>query len=269
MGASSVLTISDTLYVVDYSNARMTVLDPKLKLARSMPVPPQTSGMVWLADSQALILNALVPDRSRIGLPFHRFDRSGNMRGSFGPVHPAVLPGDFGRDLRFRLAAYGRDLFLAARTVDGWDELQVWSVTTGTLVASYRIASEAPELARAQDGTPRPTPTTSAVATDSLGRVWVLLAIPNQGWRKGIVAEKVGDPGVSGQGWRVIDQDFGVVYDTLIRVIDLGERRVVAQQVVDPSCRFFTPTLQLVCDDHYDDGSYGLSIRAVALSAPR
>lgn len=267
-GRATFLTVipGDTLIVLDMGNARMSIHDPQLRYVRSAPAPMETMGIVWVNASEAVLLNANIRDRERIGLPFHLFDRLGNARGSFGPSQPNVTPGNEGLSRRFAMAAIGTGGLITARTVDNRHEIGIWDTDTRRLIRRVWVEPHRVAVSKSRDGYPTPMRYIAAIGQDARGRIWILEMVPDRQWRRGVVAEPVGEGRSDKRAWRIIDQDFEKYYDTNIEVLDLEAGRVLARSRIDQSCRFVTPQLEFVCDQRNNDGTYGLSVHTVGLN---
>ncbi len=266
-GRATFLTVipGDTLIVLDMGNARMSFHDPQLRYVRSAPAPMETMGVTWVNASEAVLLNAIIRDRERINLPFHLFDRLGNARGSFGPPQPTVTPGNESLSRRFVMAAIRTGGLITARIVDNRHEIGIWDTDARRLIRRVSVESHPVAVSKSRDGYPTPARYIAAIGQDARGRVWILEIVPDRQWRRGVVAEPIGEGRSDKKGWRIIDQDFEKYYDTNIEVLDLEAGRVLARSRIDQSCRFVTPQLELMCDQRNDDGTYGLSIHTVRL----
>ncbi len=256
----------DTLVVLDMGNARMSIHDPQLRYVRSAPAPIETAGITWVNASEAVLLNATIRDRERIGLPFHLFDRLGNVRGSFGPPQPTVTPGNEGLSRRFVMAAIRTGGLITARTVNNRHEIAIWDTEARNLIRRVWVETHRVAVSGSRDGYPTPLRYIAAIGQDPQGLVWILEVVPDRQWRRGVVAEPVAEGRSDKKAWRVIDQDFEQYYDTNIEVLDLEAGRVLARSRIGQSCRFVTPQLEFVCDQRNDDGTYGLSVRTVRLN---
>lgn len=255
---------ADTLYLFDPGAGRISVLDQARRFVRSFPAPVATFSMAWLAGPEQLLLNASVPDRDRIGLPFHTIGRAGSALRSFGPPDVIVTPDRPYAAVRRQMQALDGDRFLAV-TVEDRYEIESWSAGRGRLLA--RFVREAPWMGQQPqsrpDGLPPPSPSLHAIWARSADSVWVIGQVPDRRWATAVTATPVGQR--PHREWRIVAQDFARYFDTVIEVIDLRAARVVAATRIDPSCRWLTPARELICDGQNADGSYRLDLRPMEL----
>ena len=258
----------DTVIIFDRGNARLTVLGPSYRFARSAPAPFGTQAMRWWPGPSALVVNALVRDRERVGRPFHLFDRVGNELRSLGEGGN-VLFGDVGASL-MRAMTVDRSGNLVAVTALGRYEVEVWSAD-GRLVRRFRREPKdfkyppAPTSnpTRSSD-LPPPDPWISAAWVDSTGLLWTAAVVPDKTWRAGVKLDKVGHG--TEVGWQIDVVDPTRYADTIIEVLDLKSGRLVARTRLDQPCRSFSPAGALACEAANDDGTFRVDVFPVAIA---
>jgi hypothetical protein len=220
------ITASETLYVFDRSNARMTVLDPRLREVRTAPIPPSTNTAILLA-SGAVVLNAAVWDQQRIGHPFHLFDAVGNYRGFFGAdPDESVRPGDVSSAVRWLTPAHGNQFWSMHHTRSY--TLELWDAH-GTLKKRFtRTADWFGEYDRATNLAPGSPPQSRGMGVwfDSRdGLLWTIVHVADPRWREGV------GPLMRAEGQEYYPiRDRQRVYDAIVEVIDVGAGRVIARQ---------------------------------------
>lgn len=205
----------DTVYVLDRVAGQLTVLNPSFGFVRSAPMPPGAFALLVL--DRVIVVNASIPDASRVGLPLHSFDHIGNQVRSFGADNALVLPGRTGYSLRVMSPArrgalwaapmYG-DYSIALYNANGLLEQRLirtpdWLQTDGP--------------PRPQSGIRRPPPAIVALREDGDGLLWVAIPLPSSEWEKAVELASVGEGG-AGKG-RVI-RDWDLAYDGIIEVLD-------------------------------------------------
>lgn len=116
------------------------------------------------------------------------------------------------------------------------------------------------------DGVPAPGPWLQAARVDPLGRLWVIAWVADRRWRLGIDVRRV--TGGAEQGWEMRSVDPAQFQDTVIEVFDLARKRLVVAGRFNQSCRGFTPTGDLMCDELNEDGTYRIEIRPIRVSGP-
>lgn len=115
----------DSVFVIDGSTRVMSVLDPELRLVRSVALPGSVDDLVRLPDGR-MIAAGLLTTPDGIGFPLHHLDPLGNTLRSFGAPN-----GTFGPEIMasaFRVLAVRRQggLWAAHRneyTIESYDSL--------------------------------------------------------------------------------------------------------------------------------------------------
>lgn len=217
----------DSVAVYDQAQRKLTIFDPQLRFVRSAPMPASVFGVVWLSSRKAFLVNAFVPDRSRIGIPFHLFDRVGNQLGSMGserPISGASLPA-----LAMKVVELPDRTFISVPLV-GDVVLERWTIA-GQLVERFARPTNFPMAEFNPTGmlTTNPFPIQTAGAwTDPDGMLWVLLWVPDGRWRDGI-RQTTSEDGED--HFELID--YVKTFDSVLEVTDLRLRRLVASARFD------------------------------------
>ncbi|MDX2056268.1 MAG: hypothetical protein SFV24_00570 [Gemmatimonadales bacterium] len=250
----------DTAFIFDAYNARISVLGPDYKFVRQGTAPLHTLGMEASADG--LILNALIRDRDRIGLALHRFDRALRPSTSFDNAATPIEPGNPWDAIR---RSFTRDRIgnTVSVTVTGGYRFRIFSREGTLLDERVRQADWLTVPPKSADGVPGPPPWLRAVRQDSLGRIWVVAAVADPRWRRGLVVRKVASGRES--GWEFVSMNPAQYQDTILEVFDLTSWRLVTSRRFDQSCRGFTKAGDLMCDEENQDGSYRIEIRPVRI----
>ncbi|HEX7239674.1 MAG TPA: 6-bladed beta-propeller [Longimicrobiaceae bacterium] len=220
IAAAPVFARGDTMYVLDVVAARVTRLSPSYGVLGTFRVPLGRDPQILVTGQNQLLLHAAIPTADRVGLPLHLLDERGRISRSFGAVRPTVRP-----DLPFlnvRRVAAGREnriwsAYLNRYVVEAWDSRGVLHLALERRpgwFAPWLEPGPSPRLAP-------PRPLVAAIREDAQGRVWVLLHVADQNWRKRALRRV-------GSEYEITPEDQDHFYDTVIEVLDPRTGRLVA-----------------------------------------
>lgn len=178
------LAPGDSLYAIDFYNARLTVLNANLEYVRDIQFPYPTVHPSFVRPDGSIIVAGQIQSREAIGYPVHMFDRDGQRVRSFGMDVP-----QYRADMRRLLT---RTVGMA---VDGtvWTAppgrylIERWDPDTGRMLE--RIPRNAPSWfteSGAPAGSPRevkPNTVITSVWGDDQGFVWLFMDVPAEDWR--------------------------------------------------------------------------------------
>ena len=218
---SHILSRGQTVSVLDPGNLRETVYDMEFNVVRTIPLPAYVNAAVTFDDSLSLYnINLWTPDK--VGYTLHLVDRTGRVVLSLG-YDGKVVRRDLPVGYRSLAAASGGG-FWAARTTEY--ELEKWTIAGERRLS---IARSVPWF-RAHDGTALtpPLPWITAIWEDSEGLLWVAIHVAAPDWERAAVMR--GDLLVN-------VSDHNAFYDTILEVIDIQRREVLASTRVDPWLR--------------------------------
>lgn len=203
----------DSLFVFDNQQSRLSTLTPDGEFVRSIPIPisPEVTNFV-ASDGRFIIGRSFgVPELG--AHPLHLFDSEGRRLRSFGNFSGEVRPDVPGFLSRSLAPATGPRIWSGHLMAYVMDRI---NLNTGTrdLVVRREARWFPPRLQPPRDrGMIGPDPGIRAIQEDEVGRLWVLLAIPDPKWRTVYRPSGPGDTHGS-----VIDlQEF---YNTRIEVLD-------------------------------------------------
>ena len=226
-------TAANNVVVVDLARGTQALIDTTLHVHERGKLQLAIQQMLFLNEDRAVAV-AEIPTPDKIGLPFHLLDRTGKILRSFGLDSDSAFsaPAEHG----WVLAAGGSQQFWAAR-VNRY-ELQLWNAQGRHLRTLERICSCFAPWDRSSYPPDyfRPESRLVAMQTDGLGRLWVVLRVPDKHWRRTRRVLPSGEvpPIPLGEERRV--------YDSLIEVIDPGTLRVLANKRFDMPLRGFAGT---------------------------
>ncbi len=224
-GRPGSLTIlqGDTILIFDGPTRRVSVLSPVLQFVNSEPLSANVERATPLSDGTIAVV-ANIGAGDAIGFPVHRLGRDGKRLNSFGVDSPFVMPGRYP----------ARPQLAAARNGNVWvaEEMRyrisLWSATGKRLLELRRTASWFPaHEPRSINPEHPPLPWVVAVHEDPTGLLWVFTLVPRKNWLAG-VGKKVQSP--EGQGY--MNQDFALLYETRIEVLDPAKGTLMASVTV-------------------------------------
>lgn len=249
----------DTTFIVDRGNLRTTVVGPDFRAMRYGTAPLHTLD-IGTAGGR-LLLNAVIPGESTGGRALHWFDRGLRHVASFDSVRMPTGETNQWEPFRRRFAV-GRAGRVISVSLAGGYQITTWS-RDGRLIdrldRAVDWASRTPPPA--SDGVPAPAPWLQAAHLDSLGRLWVLAWVADRNWRSGIEVRRAAGEG----GWELRAIDPPRFQDTVVEVFDPALKRVLATGRLDESCRGFSRSGDLYCDEQNEDGTFRIEVRPIRL----
>ena len=257
---SIIVGAGDTIHVIDAGARRHTVLSPSYDVLRTTPIAyaPETNGVILLPN-QKLLVHALSADPSAFGVPFHVLDSTGKVIRSFGGTN-AQLDWESLVPLTMRMIAPSTraGLFWAIR----WRryEPELWDARNGEL---SKVLQREYRWFREELTAPQVTPPSAemhGIWEDSKDRLWVIVWIPDQNWRK--VRAAVGP---DGEYYAACDRSR--VYDSSVAIFDSRTGRLIATDTFDAA---FIPMRRgyfYSCRET-DDGSPRIDVWQLELATP-
>lgn len=225
------MLLSDTLFLFDDGNARMTVLRPDFSVERSSPVPGRVLWAQPLGSDIAVSTRTI--SAAGTAFPVHRFDRAGahlgplgdsaeTLRGRFGIMRYHVL-GATSRGTLWTAPSYGeyviREWTSDGRVARAFDVHSAWNARTMT---PQGVSPDLP-----------PHTQMTQIWEDSDGLVWVLAWTADPKWREGL-----GAPIRDGSLIAYSIPDMSRVWDTMLEVIDPQTGRVITRRRLDSVARW-------------------------------
>lgn len=225
------VTAGDSLKVVDFAGNRVTTLSHSLTYVWSQPIGVSGQSLALLPEG--IVVAAKVLTAESVGLPLHFIDAHGEIVRSFGADPPI-------RQIR------NSDLMwrgLAPTSGGVWSadllryRLERWS-TDGTLIRRLeRDVSWFPpqtDFGVRQDPGRGPAPGLPFISTDSEGRVWTVIYVPDPQW------EAAFESGTDPYGRRTnLVHDVNKYFDSIVEVIDPRSAQVVVRAVFDQAIKGF------------------------------
>jgi hypothetical protein len=240
---------SDTLFVFDGSNRRMTVLDLTGKLVRSVMLPFPSVFQAQRVGSDRFVLAGAIPTRDLAGLPLHLFHTVSGLGRSFGDDTPTVRPGHPHLNMRAIAASTNGRVWSVKHTAY---EAELWN-TTITPNLEMRLRRQADWFKAYVErplGTGEPPgPWIMAVNEFRSGYLAVLIAVAADNY-----SEVLG-PKVLQAGRMTYDYDREkTLFDTIVEVIDIRRRSVILSTRVDDYLTGFVSGKQQVYAANHIDG---------------
>lgn len=212
--------------LADMLGEQLQVLDAEFRPIHVQQMPPlAASGLIAVGDAAWVVAaESRTPDLA--GIPLHLISRDGHIVRSFGSLQEILSPSAPFESRRVIAAASRGDVWSARvnqYTVELWDLDGVHKLSL------HRDAEWFPAWVR-YDGLPRlvrPKPSVAALQQNGDTLV-VLVRVPDAEWkpRTGRLAPNL-------QGATVTtDADWERIYDTMVEVIDLRSRRLIASSRV-------------------------------------
>lgn len=218
--AQSMVTLGDSLMIVDNALSRATVLDESLRVARSFRIEERPWKLLELADGTFLSSVGIFQRRE----PFTHLSRDGAAIRRIGAMPEAE----------------GNPIHLLARAPDG----TVWTARGSErleLIHYDRSLDRIGELVPERDWFPptapfaRPSPTTApppgvtGIWVDAAGRLWVVGFSADPEWVEGLGPERTGEGGIR---YHPIT-DRRLAYDGILDVYDPASGALLASHRED------------------------------------
>ncbi len=224
---SVVLDSADSLHVFDAMNRRHSVFSPSLQFVRSATLPLTPGPEVVDASLGRWIFNASIRSRDQIGLPLHLVAGHGALISSFGSVTGAYRPDIPLISSRALARASGGQVWSAHRNEYVIDLVEI---TSGRIVSQIiREASWFPSRMRPTAGGMmrlQPDPIVQSISMDRDGLLWVLVGVPDPGWKRAVRPPDANNP----HGQILDDQAF---WNTRVDVLDPVKGLLVATHELD------------------------------------
>ncbi len=259
----ALLLPGDSVLVFDGGLGRATVIDPKLKVRRSIRLRWPLQPGVLLRWPASVILRGLVGSgasakSSLHDVSFHQDEvevqRSFGSAGTEWPSHQGSIA-------QFQTLAKARDGGLWSAPWFSY-EVHKWTDRGEHVKSFHRRPSWFTEESRPWLGnhnTP-PPPVVAAIQEDREGLLWVFLRIPAENWRLGWSRAPIG---VKEFPARLIDVER--LFDTMIEVIDPGGGAVLTRERLNGYLISVTDHRQLSIYAHGADGQPVIRIVDVML----
>lgn len=224
----SIMVRRDSVYVLDRQQGRLTVLAPSWRYARSFQGPPGAWSAIAL-DSGGFVINGRVKNAQRIGIPYHRFDATGNYLGSFGSRNERIDPRNNTID-NWWLTPGSHNSFWAVPYSHRY-VIDHWSADGQLLRSLERRVPWFPRFDSLWNITPEqpPYPIMMGSWSDDQGLVWVLVGIGDRDWARGLGTRQRGEGG----GVYYKHEDRQKIYDTLVEIIDPATGQLVTSRRLD------------------------------------
>jgi hypothetical protein len=225
----------DSLFVLDMGLRRLSVLTLDGNYIRGVPVQLFEATSMVFRDTHTLIVAGGYPTVNRVGLPLHEIDLStGEIRNSFGATNPVVRP--FAPWLTSRAIAMDGEGRIWGGKNNAY-ELELWDANHQRVHHFRRdLAWFAPWIERPVGTADPPPPWLMALAIID-GR-YVLTAIvrpaPNY-------TERLGPQIRRGDKAMYDRTRYRLLKDTVLEVVDVDTRRVVARGLMDDYIVGFIP----------------------------
>lgn len=249
------VTEGDTIHTFDGSNQRHTILTPDGSVVRSFRLPMYFHTAI-VTTRGVVVLNQAIRTTRHDAYPLH-FVLDGEVTGSFGTPSPTARPAALGL---LRTLARTPDGGIIAARVDRY--LIERFNATGDLVATLTRRTELYE--QTGPGSSRaPGTSTNAVGVDDDGHLWVLIGTPDPDWQDAVSWDKHPD----GPG-RMTVNNFHGVYDTVIDIIDMKNRQILASYRVDPYLLDFAAPDEVYAYDVAEDGTPHITVWRVQHTTP-
>lgn len=209
-----------------------------------------------------MIINANVPTARRAGIPIHSLGDNGRLDRSFDagnasllPENPWILPRVLAPSVEGTFWAIARDAYVAER----------WTQEGRLLSTVEREAEWYPAHSVRPIGTAEtPPPWTTGIREIGRDTIMVLILVASPGY-----SALLGPRRMTPRGLRYDVSDRGALYDTVVEVLDLGERRVVARTVLDEYLLGFADDRTVYGYETADDGSPHVFVANLTLATSK
>jgi 6-bladed beta-propeller len=204
---------SDSVFAYDAMARRLNVLDGSLNVRRTVLFPAMPSELAFQRDGGIVVGgSSALPDRH--GYPLHLFSRAGEHVRSFARIDHEHRPRENLDPLVRSMASAGDGRIWSARYTEYVVEL--WT-TAGDQLAELRRDVDwfEPHENGGFNGDDPPNPTLASIHVDAEGRLWSLVRVAGEDWRRGV-----------GQGRHPYGHmvntvvDRSLYYDVILEVFD-------------------------------------------------
>ncbi len=212
---------SDSAAIVDVRAARITVLTPDLRFARSFHLDSSTlSALEWLPNG-GFVLAAAIRTPQRVGHAMHLLDPSGSIIASLGEGDAVVGPRT--PDRNRLLQAVGTGFY----AVDALTTIRVEYWENMTLRRRWQVDSPFfPDQPPPGDKRPFASRLTS-FHVDDHGILFLLTSVPRPNWRDGVKSRQENGQEV----FDIVDREK--LISTVVEAIDLTSGQVLARLRTD------------------------------------
>jgi hypothetical protein len=217
------ITQGDTIVVVDNGNLRLTYLAPDGTYVRSIRFPVRTfpGGALYLGGERFL-LNSSIATRDKAGLPLHLIDPHGNIVNSFGAAEAFFDARDL---LGMRRAMTRGDSSVVWTATHSEYRIEAWDLSSANRVRSWEMrrdwwVRDEHHGLLSPDRLP-PSHIAGLQFAPHVGLLIVVAIRAGNSWREGLERRRE----FEGEFW--LPAQWGVVYNTMIELIDVGSGRLV------------------------------------------
>ena len=259
--------IGDTLFVLDRASGSISVFAPDYRFIRSVPGAPGSFSFALSTPNHAMVVSATVPDAERFGFPLHALDARGNYRTSFGEKMGVVMPGTMYPELRWLASSRAGGVWSV--TVIGQHLIEHWSADGFLQRGLVREASWFNTGEALQRGFTREKPRSPmniSIAEDPVGQLWIVSAVADSRWRKGLTWRAVEPSDESTEA--PILHDYDLLNDGIIEVIEPKSASLIAARRFDEMWfSFVSPSL--ICRFVRDrNGHSSIEVHRLVLKRP-
>lgn len=219
---------SGNIHVVDQSSRRQVVLTPSLVATKVDTIVGRLMGSPIADVKDRSIMNMYVPSPDLAPHVVHLVDGKAILR-SFGTAGDEVLRLDLESTVERRLAYESDSTFWVARV----NEYRIGRWTAGgrhihDLVREPKLFAPWTEDLGPSMSTP-PVSKIRAMQVDAeRDELWVLVQVPDARWKSTVQIV------TTSEGSFYVPKSYNEYWDTIVEVIDLNKRLVVASQRLDP-----------------------------------
>ena len=220
-------TLGQNLHVVDPMMRRRTVLSPEFTVVRTDPFSVELLGDILPMSDSSVVMNGFLRTPEGMGSVLHVLGPRGAVQNTMAE-EPDGVRLDRSPEVYMRSLSPGREgesFWAAHRTRYRVEE---WGADGRLRQVLVRGVSWFPDHRGADDRGPdeRPLPHVIDIQVDSDDRMWVLIRHGSEEWDEMIGTRTPGDR-------EFVVRNLGQLYTTVIEVIDLRTRTVIASSVVD------------------------------------
>lgn len=254
---------SDTTFIHDWGNGRLTILDPELHIVRQIPFARIALKATALSDG-TILANAVTRDRARPGLPFQLFNRAGERVGVTGTGDIPMAPSTeiF---FAYRVAAAREGGFWAV-PLKGRHLIERWTTLTSVTVFRRTGVPWFVEFSTGPDRLNQASLVASemrGVWEDSVGLVWTLIRVADP--RGPSPRDTLRNP----EGVYTVARNMAREYDTIVEVLDPRSGRLIASQRFDGLFNWALGNGRIGSVIEHPDGGIEIAILGLTLIRPR